>query len=50
MSALLEQSLLIPCAKARQDAAPPKVEQNLLHKRCLASGGAASSRAGEGVQ
>jgi hypothetical protein len=39
-------SLLDPCAVARQDAAPPEAGRNLLHKRRLASGGAASSRAG----
>ena len=46
MTALLQQSLHIPCAAARQDAAPPEAERRLLHKRCGASGGAASSRAG----
>ena len=38
--------LRIPCAVARQDAAPPEAGRKLLHGRCLASGGAASSRAG----
>ena len=42
----LQQSLPIPCAVARQDAAPPEAGRKFLHKRCLASGGAASSRAG----
>ena len=45
MTALLQLPLPIPCAVARQDAAPPEAGQYLLHKRCLASGGAASSRA-----
>ncbi len=47
MTALLQLPLLTPCSKARQDAAPPEGGHHLLHKRCLASGGAASSRAGE---
>ena len=46
MRAFLQRPLLTPCAGARQDAAPPEVGQRFLHKRCLASGGAASSRAG----
>ena len=46
MTALFQLPLPIPCAVARQDAAPPEVGQYLLHKRGLASGGAASSRAG----
>ena len=46
MNTLLQQSLPIPCAAARQDAAPPEVGRRFLHGRCLASGGAASSRAG----
>ena len=46
MNALLQRSLRIPCAMARQDAAPPEAGRKLWHKRCLASGGAASSRAG----
>ncbi len=37
--------LHIPCTTARQDAAPPEAERHLLHNRCVASGGAASSRA-----
>ncbi len=39
-------SFLIPCAVARQDAAPPEAGRKLLHGRWGASGGAASSRAG----
>ena len=46
MSASRQLPLIFPCAVARQDAAPPEAGRNLLHKRCLASGGAASSRAG----
>ncbi len=46
MTALLQLPLPIPCAVARQDAAPPEAGRRFLHKRCLASGGAASSRAG----
>ena len=46
MSTPLQLSLPIPCAVARQDAAPPEAGRKFLHKRCLASGGAASSRAG----
>jgi hypothetical protein len=38
--------LLLPCAGARLEVAPPEAGRNLLHKRCLASGGAAFSRAG----
>ena len=45
MTALLQLPLHSPCAVAQQDAAPPEGGQYLLHKRCLASGGAASSRA-----
>ena len=37
--------LRLPCTAARQDAAPPEAERYLLHNRCVASGGAASSRA-----
>ena len=50
MTAPLQLPLPIPCAVARQDAAPPEAGQRFLHGRCLASGGAASSRAGEGAQ
>ena len=46
VSASRQLPLIFPCAVARQDAAPPEAGQYLLHKRCLASGGAASSRAG----
>ena len=38
--------LLIPCAAARQDAAPPEAGRKLLHGRWGASGGATSGRAG----
>ena len=50
MTPFLQLSLPIPCAVARQDAAPPEAGRKFLHKRCLASGGAASSRAGKDVQ
>ena len=49
MTALLQLSLPIPCAAARQDAAPPEVPASASawsRTAARASGGAASSRAG----